>query len=239
MRFVGKWFHKLQDFSEYKDLEQEISELQKYDAKVLGGLQQAFGQSMSDYARMHEGKFREVLLSLHDICRAEVGELRNLLSTTGSFPSDLKVVDDYHQGISKKRLELREIQETYDKSQNDVKQAMNTLEKSRKIANTKEIAKNQTLYDQACAKKQSAYEVLEKKKEEVEKSELEYRQTVMQVVIAAFEAYATANMKSYGEIEKMGESMQRYAESIEDVPDDPTIGELEARLRLLETEDQE
>jgi hypothetical protein len=237
MKIFGKLLHKLHDFPEYKDLEQEISELQTLDSKILAGLQQAFGPSMNDFARLHSAKLREVLINLQDIGRAEVLELRNLLSSTASLPADLRVLSQYHDGITQKRTDLHTNSETYEKLKRDADQAMATIESKRKSqASASEIAKAQTTYDTLCAKKQMAFEVLQRLREETERAEIEYRKTVMQVTIAAFESFSIAHVSAMNEIVKSAEQMKGAASSIDDDFEDPAIAELEGMLKLLEDE---
>jgi hypothetical protein len=238
MRFVGKLFHKLQSFTEFKDLELEINELQKLDSRILGGLQQAFGQAMNEYARTQDTRLREALSALQEICRTQLLELRHLISLTTGFPTELTVLNGLHDEMSRKRAELREKQELYDKYTRESSQALANLEKARTAAKSGiEISKSRSSYDSLCALKQAAYEALENKKKEVDEFESSYHQSLIKVVTTALETFATANMNSMIELGRCGDAMKEVVDRLDDSgSSDPAIAELQARRILLEKE---
>lgn len=236
MKIVGKLLHKFQEFPEYKDLEQEILLLHKYDTQILSNLQQAFGPSMSEFARSHDPELRETLVKLQECGRSEVIELRDLLSATSSLPNDLRQIDELHGNISRKRAELKTKQEEYSKCEKDLRSVIRNLDKLRAQGGTSaEIAKYKVIYDDLCKQKQVLSDSVEKKREENERLEVEYRKTSMHIILSTFEAFATANAKSMKGIAVCGKEMHDVAEQIGETCD-LSIEELETRLALLDEE---
>lgn len=236
MKIVGKLLHKLCEFPEYKDLEQEISSLQKYDTQILSNLQQAFGPSMSEFARSHDPELRDTLLKLQECGRTEIVHLRTLLSATSSLPNELRQIDEFHSNISRKRAELKAKQEEYSKCEKDLRNAIRNLDKLRSQGGSAaEISKYKTLYDDLCKQKQVLSDYVDKKRDENERLEIEYRKTIMHIILSTFEAFATANMKSMKEIASCGKQMHEIANEIGGTAD-LSIQELETRLALLEEE---
>lgn len=236
MRIVGKLLHKLHEFPEYKDLEQEILSLQKQDAQILSNLQQSFGPSMSEFARSHDPELRDSLLKLQECGRVEISELRNLLSATSSLTNDLKQIDEFHSNITRKRAELKGKQDEYSKCEKDLRNTIRTLDKLRsQSGSAAEISKYKALYDDLCKQKQVLSDVVERKRDENERLEIDYRKTVMHILLSTFEAFATANMKAMKAIATCGKEMHEISDQISGACD-VSIEELETRLALLEEE---
>ncbi|OHT00489.1 hypothetical protein TRFO_32804 [Tritrichomonas foetus] len=237
MKFVGRFLNKLQSFPEYKNVISDVEEMQTQDGNILNGIQQAFGPSLNEFARLQDLTFRESLISLSEVSRLEVEAMRNLLASTSSFPNDIRQLNNFHEDIQKKRKDLSELQATFDKYEKAVNSSLLELEKAQRTSMSSSFkAKAQETYDLNCKKKQEAFEALDSLKRANEQVETEYRRTFLQIIVTAFESYMHAYARSMQELVGIGEKIVEKASQLDDAGVDPSITELEARLHLLETE---
>lgn len=238
MNLVGKLWNRFQAFPEYKGLISNIDALQNQKGNILTALQKAFGTALSDYSNQQSQQLRDDLLKIQEVCRNEITVLRSLLSSTTSFPTDMKQINDFHEDIVKKRKDLKMLQDNYDLAEKEVKDSLAEVEKARQSSNPVIKSRAQEKYDASCVSKQRAFEELEAKRTEVAGYEKEYRKTIMQIIINAFEGYATANIKAMADFGKIGADMKEAADAIQPFID-PSIHELELRLQMLEEENLE
>lgn len=240
MDFVGKFINSLSSFPKYNALSADIEELQRHDNKILNGIQDLIGPSFNDFAKTQATQLREGLFTLQDIARMEASSLRTLFSETSMFSNNIKQINIFHDSIVKQRKEINELQEKFDKYQKRAEsfQNKNSKDKTFTFGLNKLLRGNKQMsYEECCAKKNKIYEILEEKKKENEKQEKEYQKTLIQIIITAFDTYVSAYAKCMKEIANYAQKMNPCIDTIYENDDDSSINELEARLKLLESED--
>lgn len=237
MRFVGKFLNKLQTFPEYSNVASDIEKLQKEDGNILNGLQQAFGSSLNEYARLQETVFKDSLISFSDAQRLETEVMRKLFSSTSSLPNDMRQLNSYHDDILKKRKETSDLQANLDKYEKAVISSRNELERAQKTSMSSSIkSKIQSTYESNCQKRQAAFEALESQKKQNAEFEVNYRKMFLQIITAAFESYMNAYARSMTQLSNACQEMIEKSNQIDISENDSSIQDLETRLQLLEAE---
>lgn len=237
MKFVGKFLNKLQTFPEYSNVASDIEKLQKEDGNIINGLQQAFGTSLNEFARLQDTVLKNSLISVSDAQRLETEVMRKLFSTTSSFPNDMRQLNTYHDDILKKRKETSELQANFDKYEKASNTSRKELERAKNTSmNASITSKIQSSYESNCQKRQAAMEALEMQKKQNVEFEANYRKLFLQVITAAFESYMNAYARAMAELANVGQEMIEKSNQIDISETDSSIQDLETRLQLLEAE---
>lgn len=237
MKFVGRFLSKLQSFPEYSNVASEIEKLQKEDGNIINGLQQAFGTSLNEFARLQDSAFKNSLISVSDAQRLEIDVMRKLFSATSSLPNDMRQLNSYHDDILKKRKITSDLQAELDKYEKASNSSQKELERAKSSSmNAAITAKIQSTYESNCQKRQAAMEALEIQKKQNVDFEANYRKLFLQIITAAFESYMNAYARAMSELASVGQEMIEKSNQLDISETDSSIQDLEARLQLLEAE---
>ena len=239
MKFIGKLWNKLQPFPEFNALMSDIESLQKNQNKKISSLQQSFGSNFAEFAKSQSTEFKDPLLSIQLSANSQVASLRKMLTSTSSFPEDIRQISSYHDRISKSRKELEASLRKFEEKNKELKHLMESLDqrKQQNQITITERAKIQAKYEECALMKQKHLTEYNSIKMNVEKEEISYRTTIMQLIIASFEAYATANSRAFNEIAQSAKTMQNQVKELT-IVHDKTIPEIEQRLKILESDEK-
>ena len=127
MKIIGKLWNKLQPFPEFNALMSDVESLQKYQNKKISSLQQSFGSNLSEFAKSQSPEFRDPLLDIQLSGNSQVASMRKMLTSTSSFPEDIRQISSYHDRISKSRKELEASLRKFEEKNKELKHLMEQM----------------------------------------------------------------------------------------------------------------
>ncbi|EAX99500.1 hypothetical protein TVAG_139980 [Trichomonas vaginalis G3] len=233
---ISKLKSVIDSFPELTALTNEIDNIQKAENKRLAGLQQAFGSNLSEFAKSTGDEIKVPLLELQNSANMQVSLLRRLLTSTSSFPSDIKQISSFHDNIEKHRAALQASQTKLQQKEKEVQKMSEMLDREQKKQLTLfERSNTQAKLDECSLKMQEYIDENQRLLVEVHQLEYEYRKTIMQIVITAYETFSTANYRAYSEFPNTSSKIEAFAKQIT-AQTDISCEDLQKQLNIYDHE---